>query len=90
MRVLKPVLTFEEACENPQVKERGLLVNVQRDDGTNQLQIGSPFKSSVFNPTYEHVGVKPGTNTKEVLFNLGFDAQTINQFIEKGVIRSVD
>ncbi|KQL36370.1 carnitine dehydratase [Bacillus sp. FJAT-25509] len=87
---VEPVLTFEEACEHPQVKERGLLVNVQRNDGTNQLQIASPFKSSVFKPTYQHVGVKPGTNTKEVLLNLGYDDQTINQFIEKGIIRSVD
>ncbi|XRG79445.1 CaiB/BaiF CoA-transferase family protein [Rossellomorea sp. GAMAL-10_SWC] len=87
---VEPVLTLEEACAHPQVKERGLLVNVQRNDGTNQLQIGSPFKSSVFKPTYQHVGLKPGTNTKEVLLNLGYDDQTINQFIEKGVIRSVD
>ncbi|MEH7350847.1 CaiB/BaiF CoA transferase family protein [Gottfriedia acidiceleris] len=87
---VEPVLTFEEACEHPQVKERGLLVNVQRNDGTNQLQIGSPIKSSVFKPTYQHVGVKPGTNTKEVLLNLGYDDQTINRFIEKGVIRSAD
>ncbi|MFF3021324.1 CaiB/BaiF CoA transferase family protein [Gottfriedia sp. NPDC057948] len=87
---VEPVLTFEEACEHPQVKERGLLVNVQKNDGTNQLQIGSPFKSSVFKTTYQHVGVKPGTNTKEVLLSLGYDHQTINRFIEKGVIRSAD
>ncbi|MEH7402095.1 CaiB/BaiF CoA-transferase family protein [Gottfriedia acidiceleris] len=87
---VEPVLTFEEACDHPQVKERGLLVNVQRNDGTNQLQIGTPFKYSVFKPTYQHVGVKPGTNSKEVLLNLGYDDQTINRFIEKGVIRSVD
>lgn len=87
---VEPVLTFEEACEHPQVKERGLLVNVQRNNGTNQLQIGSPFKSSVLKPIYQHVGVKPGTNTKEVLLNLGYDDQTINQFIEKGVIRSAN
>lgn len=87
---VEPVLTFEEACKHPQVKERGLLVNVHRNDGTNQLQIGSPFKSSVFKPTYQHVGVRPGTNTREVLLNLGYDDQTINQFIEKGVIRSAD
>ncbi|XZF77071.1 CaiB/BaiF CoA transferase family protein [Bacillus sp. AL-1R] len=87
---VEPVLTFEEACEHAQIKERGLLVNVQRSDGTNQLQIGSPFKSSVFKPIYQHVGVKPGTNTKEVLLNLGYDDQTINQFVEKGVIRSTD
>ncbi|SFC70002.1 CaiB/BaiF CoA-transferase family protein [Bacillus sp. UNCCL81] len=87
---VEPVLTFEEACEHPQVKERGLLVNVKKNDGTSQLQVGSPFKTSVFNPTYQHVGVKPGTNTKEVLLNLGYDNQTINRFIENGVIRSVD
>ncbi|MEH7454385.1 CaiB/BaiF CoA transferase family protein [Gottfriedia acidiceleris] len=87
---VEPVLTFEEAYAHPQVKERGILVNVQRNDGTNQLQIGSPFKSSVFKPTYQHVGVKPGTNSKEVLLNLGYDDQTINHFIEKGVIRSAN
>ncbi|MFF2876544.1 CaiB/BaiF CoA transferase family protein [Gottfriedia sp. NPDC057991] len=87
---VEPVLTFEEACKQPQVKERGLLVNVQRNDGSKQLQVGSPIKSSIFKPAYQHVGLKPGTNTKEVLLNLGYDDQTINRFIEKGVIRSTD
>ncbi|MBI0580045.1 CoA transferase [Neobacillus cucumis] len=85
---VEPVLLFSEACEHPQLKERELVVNVQKEDGTTQPQIGLPIKSSVYKPSYLYTGVKSGVNTEEILLSLGYDHQTVYRFIEKGITRS--
>ncbi|MDK8464937.1 CaiB/BaiF CoA-transferase family protein [Marinobacter sp. SS13-12] len=41
---VEPVLTVSEAAEHPQLKARGMVVEVDRGDGVMQKQIGSPIK----------------------------------------------
>ena len=43
---VEPVLTISEAAEHPQLKARGMVVEVDRGDGVMQKQIGSPIKLS--------------------------------------------
>jgi crotonobetainyl-CoA:carnitine CoA-transferase CaiB-like acyl-CoA transferase len=64
---IEPVLSFEEACEHPQMVSRDMIVNVPQQGGGVQRQIGCPIKSSVFTPEYKHVGPNPGENNNEVL-----------------------
>ncbi len=41
---VEPVLTIAEAAEHPQLKARGMVVEVDRGDGVSQSQIGYPIK----------------------------------------------
>ena len=64
---VEPVYTFSEAAEHPQLKARGMVVEVPDGQGGTQRQIACPIKSSSFNPEYRHAGVRPGQNNEEVL-----------------------
>lgn len=63
----EPVLTFTEAAEHPQLKERGMIVEVPDGKGNVQKQIACPIKTSVFTPEYKHAGLRPGQNNAEIL-----------------------
>jgi alpha-methylacyl-CoA racemase len=41
---VEPVLTISEAAEHPQLKARGMVVEVDRGDGVKQIQLGLPLK----------------------------------------------
>ncbi|WP_375171229.1 CaiB/BaiF CoA transferase family protein [Marinobacter sp.] len=41
---VEPVLTIAEAAEHPQLKARGMVIEVDRGDGVMQKQIGCPIK----------------------------------------------
>lgn len=41
---VEPVLTISEAAEHPQLKARGMVIEVDRGDGSKQRQIGLPIK----------------------------------------------
>jgi len=43
---VEPVLTISEAAEHPQLKARGMVIEVDRGDGEVQKQIGRPIKFS--------------------------------------------
>jgi len=43
---VEPVLTISEAAEHPQLKARGMVIEVDRGDGVMQRQIGLPIKFS--------------------------------------------
>ena len=43
---VEPVLTISEAAEHPQMKVRGMVVEVAKGDGGTQKQIGHPIKFS--------------------------------------------
>jgi alpha-methylacyl-CoA racemase len=55
---VEPVLTFAEACEHPQLKERNMVVEVNQPDGRIQKQIGCAIKTSLFQPKYDWKGEK--------------------------------
>jgi alpha-methylacyl-CoA racemase len=41
---VEPVLTISEAAEHPQLKARGMVVEVDRGDGVGQRQLGAPIR----------------------------------------------
>lgn len=43
---VEPVLTIAEAAEHPQLKARDMVIEVSREDGSTQRQIGHPIKFS--------------------------------------------
>lgn len=84
---VEPVLTFDEACEHPQIKARNMLVDVQKPDGSSQRQIGTALKISGVEPTYKHVGAKIGEHTEEILTAYGYTKEQIEQLTNDGVLQ---
>lgn len=51
---VEPVLTLDEVEKHPHFVERGLIVEVENEDGEWQKQIACPIKSNNFTPQYKH------------------------------------
>ena len=83
---VEPVLDFEEACHHPQIKARELIVQVPKEDGTTQTQIGHPIKFSEGTASYEHIGSKIGAETTQILEKIGYKQEKIEELLELGVL----
>ena len=81
---VEPVLSFSEACEHPQIMERGLLVDVPNAAGGSQRQLASPVKFSVTPPSYEFTGALLGAHTDDVLKASGFTEDEIAALRKSG------
>ncbi|MFF5995796.1 CaiB/BaiF CoA-transferase family protein [Lysinibacillus sp. KU-BSD001] len=84
---VEPVLTFEEACDHPQIIARDMLVDVPKKDGTTQRQIGTALKFDGVKPSYRFVGAKLGEHTTEILKEVGYSDEEIAVLTEKGVLQ---
>ena len=73
----EPVLSFAEACEHPQIKEREQLVKVPSGYCTSQTQLASPVKFSTTKPEYKSIGAALGADTDSVLAGAGFSEEQI-------------
>ncbi|NLB52477.1 MAG: CoA transferase [Syntrophomonadaceae bacterium] len=83
-----PVLTLEEMCEHPQVKERKMVFILEdlAGSGKNMAITGSPIKLSdtpaVIKPVYPELG----EHTDDVLSQLGYSLEDITRLKEEKVI----
>jgi alpha-methylacyl-CoA racemase len=76
---VEPVLSLGEAVRHPQLKARELVTEVPRGDGTTQAQMACPLKFSDGLPEPRHIGARLGEHTDQVLGELGFSAQRIEE-----------
>ncbi|QCR30825.1 CaiB/BaiF CoA-transferase family protein [Lysinibacillus sp. SGAir0095] len=83
---VEPVLTFEEACNHPQIQARQMVVEVPEANGKMQKQIGTAIKFDQMKPTYNYVGAKLGEHTQEILKSIGYSEEQINLLNESGVL----
>ncbi|MBD8038578.1 CoA transferase [Solibacillus sp. A46] len=83
---VEPVLTFDEACNHPQIQARNMLVDVKKSDGSTQRQIGTALKISGVEPTYQYVGAKMGAHTEEILKTYGYNQKEIEKLKANGVL----
>ena len=67
---VEPVLTFSEACENEQIKARGMVVSVPISADQTVDQIASPIRMSRCRPRYDYAGVALGEHNNQVLQEL--------------------
>ncbi len=80
---VEPVLALGEALRDPLVEARGLIVEVKVPGGATVRQLGHPIRYSATRPEYRSAGVPAGTDTREVLLELGYAEGEIDEF-EKG------
>ena len=79
------VLEFSEVMEHQHFKARGMITDVPTSDGESHKQIASPFKFSICNAEYRHVGAELGEQTETVLKDLGYTKKQIEKFKNDGV-----
>ena len=82
---VEPVLAVSEMAEHPQVRARGTIVDVPKDGGGTQRQVGCPLKFSGARTRAEHVGCALGAHTREVLAELGYAAGEVEAMRGEGV-----
>ncbi|WP_142849771.1 CaiB/BaiF CoA-transferase family protein [Telmatospirillum sp. J64-1] len=83
-----PVNTLPEAFENPQVKARGMRIEMPHALTDKPVPlVASPIKMSATPPGYRHAPPYLGQHTEEILSDLlGLSAEEIARLREKGVV----
>jgi crotonobetainyl-CoA:carnitine CoA-transferase CaiB-like acyl-CoA transferase len=82
---VEPVLTIKEALEDEQIQYREMVVDVDLPQGGSVSQPALPIKFSTYQPEYKTIGLPAGTHTKEVMQELGFTIDQIEDFIKTGL-----
>lgn len=80
------VNTLDGLVDDPQVKHRQMILEVDTPDKGKIRQAGISIKLSDTPGSVRNVGVKPGENTIEILKELGYSPEDIRQFQEENVI----
>ncbi len=81
-----PVKTFGEACEDPQIKARKMVVEIEHPIFGSIQNISSPIKYSRTPLTIRNLAPKMGDNTKEILQMLNYTEEEIKTLKKTGVI----
>ncbi|UCD01162.1 MAG: CoA transferase [Promethearchaeota archaeon] len=81
-----PVKSFEEACEDPQIKERNMVIEMEHPKFGKIKNVASPIKYSRTPLKIREFAPKLGQHTKEILKNLGYSDEEIRDFKKKGII----
>jgi alpha-methylacyl-CoA racemase len=77
---VEPVLLFSESAEHPQVVARDMVIEVEKEDGTMQRQLGHPIKFSNTPCCAAGTGGVLGKHTEEVLAEAGYSDGEIQQY----------
>ncbi len=83
-----PVLTDEELIDDPNVRERGMIVEMQHPLGFTYRTIATGVKFSETPATIDVLPPELGGDTIEVLRLIGYGDDEIEQLIEEGVARA--
>ncbi|WP_095132456.1 CaiB/BaiF CoA-transferase family protein [Pseudomonas sp. Irchel s3h14] len=84
---VEPVLSLGEAVRHPQLKARALVTDVPRGDGTTQAQMACPLKFSQGLPEPRHIGAAIGQHTDQVLKELGYSSERIEELRRAKVVK---
>ncbi|TFG23768.1 MAG: CoA transferase [Promethearchaeota archaeon] len=81
-----PVNSFEEACEDPQIKARNMVVKLKHPKFGEVKNVASPIKMSRTPLTIRTLAPKVGQHTKEILAKLNYSEEDYRNFKRKGII----
>ena len=80
------VLRVSQAAEHPQLKSRGMVVNVKKPSGGSQRQMACPLKFSGTKARYREAGGALGAHSDEVMAILGYEKARISALREAGAL----
>ena len=80
-----PVKNFNEACEDPQIKARNMVVELDHPKFGKIQNIGSPIKFSRTPLTIRSLAPKIGQHTIEILKDLDYTDEDIRNFKKSGI-----
>ena len=83
---VEPVIGLDEAVNHEQIQARKMVVDVPALEGEKEKQIGSPIKFSQSTPQHSHTGPPVGMNTEEILLEAGFNSESVQSFINDGIL----
>jgi len=81
-----PIKSFAEACEDPQIKVRKMVIEMEHPKFGKIQNVGSPIKYSRTPLMIRNFAPKVGKNTKEILKSLNYNDEDISNFKRKGII----
>jgi len=81
-----PVNNFAEACEDPQIRARNMVVEMDHPVLGKIKNIASPIKMSRTPPTIRSPAPKIGQNTAEILKQLNYSDEDVQNFKKKKII----
>ena len=79
------MLSLSEAMNSDYAKERDLLVEVPTSSGAKLKQIANPIKFSETKQKYQWIEYESGKHTIEVLKEIGFEDNEINEAKDSGL-----
>ncbi|SHF93647.1 Crotonobetainyl-CoA:carnitine CoA-transferase CaiB [Microbulbifer donghaiensis] len=83
---IEPVLNFSEATESVLIKERQMLCEAVLANGDIQQQINTPLTFDGHKPRRHTAGAPLGQHTHELLNELGYTQEEIEQMQAQGVV----
>lgn len=84
--MLTPVKYLEEAINDPQLKHRQMVLELDHPVLGKVIQVGSPFKLSDTPPRFKSFGPLSGQHADEILQELGCNEQQIKQLRQEGAV----
>jgi len=81
-----PVNTFAEACKDPQIKARNMVLEIEHPKFGNVQNVASPIKYSRTPLNIRSIAPKMGQQTENILKSLGYLDDDIRSFKKKGII----
>ena len=81
-----PVKNFSEACEDPQIKARNMVVELAHPKFGKIHNVNSPIKYSRTPLSIRNIAPKIGQNSKEILQWLNYSPEEIKGFKKRGVL----
>jgi crotonobetainyl-CoA:carnitine CoA-transferase CaiB-like acyl-CoA transferase len=82
----EPILSVEEALNEPQTLARAMLVETMHPEAGRLRQLGAPIKFSDVEPDTNRTAPALGQHTEEILGALGYGAAEISALRERRVI----
>ncbi|MGH1360385.1 MAG: CaiB/BaiF CoA transferase family protein [Burkholderiaceae bacterium] len=78
-----PIATLDEVFENPQIKARGLRIDIPREDAGQVKLVGNPIQFSETPIEYELPPPRLGEHTESVLkSHLGFSDEQVSHYLK--------